>query len=152
MTARSPHRTLALCACALPALLLACHSPGVQRAHPAPSSGRVITAEDIQRTGATNAWDALKECGAPVSLRERWDGEPAGLQSKRGRSSMVIRSSDTPVVLLDGARLNDFRSLKQIAAHSIFEIRILSGIEGTVREGTNAGGGVIIIQTMARRD
>ena len=148
MTARSPHLTVSLCACTLFALLLACHPSGAQRVHPAPGRGRVITAEDIERSGATNAWDALRECGAPVSLREDWNGEPSQLQSRRGRSSIIIRHSDTPLVVVDGTRLVDFRSLKQIAAHSIFQIRILSGIEGTVYEGTNAGGGVIIVHTM----
>jgi outer membrane cobalamin receptor len=48
--------------------------------------------------------------------------------------------------------MNDFAMLRQIPARSVESIRILSGIDGTTYQGTNAGGGVIIIATWGRPD
>jgi outer membrane cobalamin receptor len=114
-------------------------------------SGRLITADQIRKTSATNAWEVLKNSASPLTLAER-NGEPASVRSRRGRSSLVLSQADVPILIVDGTRMNDFAMLRQIPAGSIESIRILNGIEGTTYQGTNAGGGVIIIATWARPD
>jgi len=129
-------------------------SLGLMACHTRPGTGdrswrdrQLISAADIQRSNATNAWDVLRRSGAMLSFREGPNGEPARLQTRRGRSSVQLRTSDTPLVIYDGARLVDFRVLRSIPANSIMTIRILNGIEGTQYQGTGAGGGVIIIES-----
>ena len=132
------------------ALIVTCVACGtgtrVLRPAPSPDGGRVITAEQIARSSATNAWDIVKQSGA-LSIKETYSGEPARLVSRRGRSSIYLAESDTPLVVLDGAFLSDFRVLKQIPAQTIETIRILSRAQGALRYGTRVGGGAIIILT-----
>lgn len=111
-------------------------------------SGDIITARAIAQSDARNAWEVLRRNGR-FTFDETADGEPTRLASHRGRSSIVLANSDTPLVYVDGARLLDVRVLRQITAESIESIRILSGIEGTTYYGTNAGAGVILIRTKA---
>lgn len=130
-------------------LIATCISCGtgerVLRPAPSPDGGRVITAEQIGRSSATNAWDIVKQSGA-LSIKETYSGEPARLVSRRGRSSIYL-DSDTPLVVMDGAVLPDFRVLKQIPAHAIETLRILSRAQGALQYGSNVGGGVIIVLT-----
>jgi len=104
----------------------------------------VISEEQIAASGAQTAWDAIRRHVASFTTSERRDGTPSRLQ-RRGKSSIYL--SDAPVVFLDGVRLADFRALDLVPARDIHSIRILSGIEGTTQYGTNAGNGVILIQT-----
>jgi hypothetical protein len=76
--------------------------------------------------------------------QEDRNGQPSSLR-RRGRSSLYL--DDAPMVLLDGVRVPDFRSLDNIEAQSIAVIYIYDGVEGTTRFGTNAGTGVIYIKT-----
>jgi hypothetical protein len=111
-------------------------------------SGEVITASAIARSHAKNAWEVL-EHNAHFTVAETVDGEPARIESRRGRSSILLTSSSTPLIYLDGAQLFDLRVLREITAGSIESIHLLNGIEGTTYYGTNAGAGVILIQTKA---
>jgi outer membrane cobalamin receptor len=139
-------RPAALLSLAAALSLAACH-PAASGARRSPRDRHLITAADIAGWNATNAWDVLRRSGAMLSFREGPNGEPARLQTRRGRSSVQLRTSDTPLVIYDGARLVDFRALRSIPANSIMTIRILNGIEGTQYQGTGAGGGVIIIES-----
>ncbi len=120
--------------------------------HPHGTSQRVgddadrilITEERIARSGALNAWEALKRLAPQFRYSERRDGRPTGLE-RRGRSSILL--DDAPRVFVDGADVVDFRSLTQIPASTILSIEILSGIEGTTYYGSNAVSGVILIRT-----
>lgn len=109
--------------------------------------GRVITAEQIRKSGATNAWDALRKTGTHLTMRETSNGQPSRLMN-RGPSSILL-SSD-PVVVIDGLRMIDFRTLNSVPAEIIASIRILAGHEGTTRYGTGAGNGVIVVETTPR--
>jgi outer membrane cobalamin receptor len=109
--------------------------------------GRVITAEQIRRSGATDAWDALRRVGTHLSMRESSQGQPARL-GNRGQSSLLLPSE--PLVVIDGVRMIDFRSLNSVPAEIIASIRILAGHEGTTRYGTGAGSGVIVVETRPR--
>ena len=120
--------------------------------HPHPASGPVgddgdrilITEERIARSGALNAWEALKRLAPQFRYGEKRDGRPTSLE-RRGRSSILL--DDAPRVFVDGADVVDFRSLTQIPASTILSIEILGGIEGTTYYGSNAVSGVILIHT-----
>jgi len=141
-------RPAALLTVAAALWLAACHHPG-SAARRAPRDRHLITATDIAGWNATNAWDALQRSGAALTFRETPGGDPARLQTRRGRSSILLRESDTPLVVLDGVRLTDYRALRQIPATTIHSIRILSAIDGTTYQGTGTTGGVILIATYA---
>lgn len=105
---------------------------------------QIITAEAIAESGANTAWDVLKYAAPHLKFREDRNGQPSRMW-RRGQASMVLNES--PMVILDGIRVPDFRTLDQIPASTIQQISILTGIEGTTYYGTNAMGGVILIRT-----
>ena len=124
-------------------LLTGCHLHAII---PVPSGGDhvLITQEQIERSGAQTAWEALKRLAPQFSFRENRNGQPSSLE-RRGRSSILL--SDAPLVFMDGAELTDFRSLNQIPASTLLSIEILNGIEGTSYYGSNAVSGVILFKT-----
>ena len=127
-------------------LLTACFAHVPQRGSgEAPSEGRLITAEEIDRSGARTAWEALRQV-TPVSMRETAAGKPRSI-SMRGHSSVHL--DDTPVVIVDGVPI-DLDMLRNIDARTIARIEILNGVQGTLRFGTGSGGGAIVITTRSR--
>ena len=102
----------------------------------------LITAEQIQKSGATTAWQVLKHHAPMLTLREDRNGRPQSM-GRRGRSSFVL--DEAPMVLVDGVRVPDFHALETIDAHSINSILIYDGVEGTTYYGTGAASGVIVI-------
>lgn len=127
------------------ALLLGC-GPAVQNvtSHGLPPGTFLITAEQIEKSGAHTAWQVLKQSAPMFQTSEDQNGRPAKL-GRRGRSSFLL--DDAPMVMLDGVRIPDFRSLEDIDAQSILSIYIYDAIEGTTYYGTNSGSGVIVIKT-----
>ena len=111
--------------------------------------GRVISSEQIEKMNVTTAWDVVRRSGFMVSASPDKQGRARSLQSRRGRSSIVLASSDTPLVILDGVRTSDFRVLDQVPARTLLYVRYLTGIEATVEQGTNAGGGLLEVRTRA---
>jgi len=111
-----------------------------------PSGTFLITAEQIEKTGARTAWQVLKQSAPMLQTSDDRNGRPAQL-GRRGRTSFLL--DDAPTILLDGVRIPDFRALDDIDAQSIFTIYIYCGIEGTTYYGTNSGSGVIVIKTKA---
>jgi outer membrane cobalamin receptor len=142
-----PVRFTCTFAVALLTTLAACHTarPNADDKS-AESGGRVITADEIARTHAPDAWELLKQTGA-FRTEETSNGEPIHLRSLRGRSSVVLKDADTPALIIDGARVTDIAVLRQIRADEIQLLRILNGRDGTTLYGTNSGAGVIIITT-----
>lgn len=112
-------------------------------------SGRIITEEMIASYRVTNAWEVLRRTGLYRMSRDAGTGRPAEIKSRRGRTSVVLYGSDIPRVIVDGARISDLRFLRDIPAASIAWIQLLNGMDGTVQEGTNSGGGVIVIVSKA---
>jgi TonB-dependent starch-binding outer membrane protein SusC len=108
-----------------------------------PPNGRVITGEQIERSGATNAWDALRRLGTHLTLTESGIGQA---QSIRHRGNSSVNLSNAPTVLVDGIR-HPPSSLQEVPANRIVEIRILGGVAGTSRYGTGSGNGVIVVTT-----
>lgn len=140
----------------LAALLLAgagCSSIRPSGGAPAPADdrngARYLSAEDIERSGARNAWEALRRLGT-VRLDESANGQPARIYSRRGRTSILL--DDSPIVVLDGTRLVDFGVLKAVSAASIVSIAFLNSSEGTLRHGTGTTGGAIVILTRDRNE
>ena len=130
----------------LAAVLSACAHRGAQRIEMIQTKPgeQIITAEAIAASGATTAWEVLKYAAPHLQLREDRNGQPSRMW-RRGRGSMVL--SEAPMVILDGIKVPDFRTLDQIPAATIQRISILTGLEGTTYYGTNALGGVILIRT-----
>ena len=123
---------------------LAC-GPSVQHANNHTATGGIlITEERIKESGGKTAWEVIKRAAPVFSTHESRTGRPAGME-RRGRVSILFE--DSPIVMLDGVRVSDFKVLDQIPAETIFSIYILTGAEGTTYYGTNAGGGVIEIRT-----
>ena len=104
----------------------------------------LITAEQIQKSGAHSAWQVLRERAPMLTLREDRNGRPASM-GRRGQSSFVL--DEAPMIMLDGARVPDFHALESIDAQSIFTILIYDGVEGTTYYGTDAVSGVVVIRT-----
>lgn len=126
------------------AALGACAGMSTGHVKPLRPDHRVITADEIEKSGATDAWEVLRKAGTYLSFRESYSGAPVRM-SRRGRSSIYL--DETPVVIVDGVRLIDFRALQQIRAQAILTVRILTGVQATAWHGNGAGGGAIVIET-----
>ena len=126
-------------------MLLGC-GPGVHSggSNAGPAGTFLITAEQIQRSGARTAWEALKQNAPMLTLRDDRNGRPASM-GRRGRSSFLL--DEAPVIMLDGVRVPDFHALDTIEAQSILTIVIYNGVEGTTYYGTDAVSGVVVIKT-----
>ncbi len=108
------------------------------------NGGKLITADQIERSGSHTAWEVLKHEAPMLTLQEDRNGQPVRIVW-HGRSSIYLE--DAPIVVLDGVRAADWKVLSQIPAGQIDTINIISGIEGTTYYGTNAASGVIDIHT-----
>ena len=104
----------------------------------------LITAEQIEKSGAHTAWQVLKQHAPMLTMREDRNGRPVSI-GRHGRASFLL--DEAPIILLDGVRVPDFHSLDAIDAQSIFTILIYDGVEGTTYYGTDAVSGVILIRT-----
>jgi hypothetical protein len=109
-----------------------------------PVNGKVITEQMIAATSAATAWDVVEQSGYFRMVSDPATGR-AGVHSHRGRTSMLINSSDVPRLIIDGARVSDLGRLRDIPAGSIAWIELLGGIAGASEEGTNSNAGVIRI-------
>ena len=127
-------------------VVLAAVLAGCGNRHPGerPASARFITAQQIERSGARDVWEVLKRHAPGLDMRETPSGEPTRLTS-RGVSSIYLTAE--PLVVLDGVRMVDFRSLRQIRAETVESIEIVSGADATRRYGTGGGNGAIVIKT-----
>ena len=109
-----------------------------------------ITADQIARlSGANDAWEVLRRSGIPITLLQESNGQPVRVRSRRGRNSIVLRGTDSPVIVVDGNRTNDPTTLRSIPANLIVYMRLYGAIDGTTAQGTGATGGVLEIQTRA---
>jgi len=128
------------------AALAACVSSSVPRAEPRVNR-EIITSEDIARSAYTNAWDLLRGKARRYDFSEDVFGRPRAIKIRRGRSTINMGGSDTPMILVDGARLVDFTTLRDLPCNAIESVELMSGINGTASQGTNSSAGVIYIHT-----
>ena len=110
-------------------------------------SAQFITSDEIARSGASNAWDLLRVRARAYEFSEDRYGRPRFIRTRRGRSTLSMSGADAPMVVLDGARLVDLVSLRDISTGDIESVELLNGIAGTATQGTNASAGVIYIHT-----
>jgi outer membrane cobalamin receptor len=79
-----------------------------------------------------------------MSFSENRNGQPSRL-GRRGRASIILQ--DSPLVFLDGVRMEDFRVLADLPAATLQDIWVLNGIDGTTYYGTDAVAGVVLVRT-----
>jgi outer membrane cobalamin receptor len=112
----------------------------------------VISGDQIDAQHVQNAWEALRQLVPRYSYSEDRAGRPLAISGHRGRSSILLASSEQPVVLVDGARLTSLDVLQQMPPDAIDRIELRRGTRGTTVEGTDAGAGVIYIHTRSGSD
>ena len=122
------------------ASLAACTvAPAATRPHPA--GGDLVTAEQIQRSGARTAWQVLER--RPGLLRTG-----TGVGGRTFRSNPGAPGSGTPLLIVDGVRMVDLDVLRSIPAESIRSIELLNSVDAPTYPG--AAHGVIIVRTAPR--
>ncbi len=103
----------------------------------------VVTAEQIEESGAKNAAEALESVAGFSSLDYGYPGSVRAPSLRGAASSQVL-------VIVDGVRRNDARSgnvdLADIPAESIERIEVLKGGASSLY-GADAVGGVIVVTT-----
>jgi outer membrane cobalamin receptor len=128
------------------AALAACVTSRVPPAEPR-GNREVITSDDIAKSSYTNAWDLLRGKARRYDFSEDIFGRPRAIKIRRGRSTINMAGSDTPMIIVDGARVIDFTSLRDLPCDAIESVELMSGINGTASQGTNSMAGVIYIHT-----
>ena len=134
------------------ALLVASVSGCASAHHGAGSTARrdpnLITREDIVRSGATDAFEALRLANTHISLSEA-RGQMTLTRdvqaTSRGRSSLVL-SAQMLLVVDDVQRLS-VAALHDIPADNVAWIRVLTSLEATPLYGTEGGNGAIVVRT-----
>lgn len=127
-------------------LTLGCAVPASTSRKSTPGSGRIITADVVQRWNVADAYEALERVGGYTVQEGR--GGSARVSQRRGQNS-IVNGGGAPVLVLDGIRDVNPNVLRQIRASSILSIEILSGADATIRYGTGAASGAIIFTTRA---
>ncbi len=107
----------------------------------------VISSEQIDAQHSANAWDLLRQLVPRYTYVEDRAGRAVSIRGHRGRSSIALASSESPIVIVDGARLSAVDVLQQMPTDAIDRIELRGASRGTSTEGTGAGGGVIYIHT-----
>ena len=128
------------------ASLSSCAATGHRWAEPH-ARADFISSDEIARSSSTNVWDLLRQRAQQYNFAEDRYGRPRFITTKRGRSTIVLAGSDSPLVLIDGARLTDVAALRDMSTDSVESIELQNGINGTSSQGTNAPAGVIYIHT-----
>jgi hypothetical protein len=108
--------------------------------------GQRFTGDQVRRSGATNAWQALQQLASHMNLREDRAGRPSRV-TRRGQESVLL--SENPIVVIDGA-VSEFRLLEQLPVRDVHEIRVLTGSQATTRFGMRAANGAIVVVTVGR--
>ncbi len=126
--------------------LTACSAPRAgSDADPPSPGGQFITWEQIQRSGASTAWEALKYTVRTHRFTEDSRGNPVRIVASRGQGSLVLR--EDPLIFLDGARMSEITVLRMIPANNLFSIQVFTGPDATTHFGTSAVAGVILLET-----
>ena len=126
----------------------------------------VITEEDIDRLPATQI-DQILQSNAPSAQIRLSSGQPGTASIIRTRGAISASSSSTPVIIVDGIRVDNLNSnpalglgtgganvsaLADIPVESIEKIEYIKGGAATTLYGADAANGVIQIITKKGRD
>jgi hypothetical protein len=123
-------RTLAIAAAAL----LTLGGCGPKSHHVTPPDRNLITADEIAKSNATNAYEAVERL-RPAFLRTR------------GSQSLQNQEPPTAMIYVDGMRYGPLQTLSSVPAMGIVSIQYLNAIEATQRFGFGNEGGAIMITT-----
>lgn len=110
----------------------ACHGRNTWDS-PAPSRN-LITRIEIEESRANSAWDAV------VKLR-------GNFMASRGANSLMLMVNKEPTVFLDDVEYGNLRTLKQIPASAVAEIRFIEGWNAEAKFGPGHAAGVIQVYT-----
>ncbi len=140
--------TISLAVCFL-AMSVACASNPPRRAAEDGSEfgDAVITGDQIDAQHAANAWELLRKLAPRYHYVEDRGGRAVAINGHRGRSSISLASSESLLVIVDGARLSSLDVLQEMPTEAIDRIELRGSSRGTSKEGTGAGAGVIYIHT-----
>lgn len=130
-------------------LLLLTLAPGCGSVHSQSGAGsaepgRLITEEQIGLSRARNAWEVLQRGDTRFAL---WAGGAGQTAQIPGRHPNGLAEIGDPLVVVDGAVMLGIDILRDILAHRITSIRVVTGIEATRHYGARAGNGAIVIRT-----
>ncbi len=144
MSASFNPRTL-IAAAVLLGIIARCKSFHPAPVVPANGSDRIlITAAMIVRSGGQTAWEVLRREAPQMGYGENRNGQATGM-ARRGHSSILLK--DSPMLFIDGVRIQELATLQQLPASTLQSIEVLTGSEGTTYYGTDAVGGVILVRT-----
>ena len=117
------------------------HPQSGQQASAPDSQGatRYVSQEQIQRSGASTAWQALQYT-VPF-----YRFEASGKVRHRGVGSIILH--DQPQIVLDGVTLTEVTMLMAMPATDLESIRVMDAPTATTYYGTNSSAGVILIRT-----
>lgn len=111
--------------------------------------GVILTAVDIYQLGARDAMEAVERAQTKLQIQRVRNGDPVRI-TQRGVSSFYLNPEI--LVIVDGSRVStSVRHLQSIPAESIRFIQILTAREAAMKWGSEAGNGVILVSTSARR-
>jgi hypothetical protein len=110
-------------------ILIACASGG---AH----DGNVITAPELSRSKAQNAYDAIRQI-SPEMLRTRDPG------------TMVYFKARQPLVAVDNTLVGGVEVLRTLPTGKVARIEYVNSWLAAKRYGTGFGNGVVLIETRA---
>ena len=115
-------------------LLLVLVSCTRQTSRPTGGDRDVITEEEIAATSAINAYEVVQK------LR-------GNFLSNRGKTTILGKSSSTPIVFVDGVRYGEIPSLRNISSTTVQSIRLYRAWEAQQKYGNDVMGGVIEVTT-----
>jgi outer membrane receptor for ferrienterochelin and colicin len=141
------HMTSRVTICLAAFSLCACASASRTNSAPQAPGKQIITADEISKSGLNNVWDLLRNRAVGYDFSEDRYGRPRAIRTRRGRTSLSIKDSDSPLVIIDGARVTDVSALRDLSTDAIDSVELMNGIAGTANQGTNASAGVIYIHT-----
>ena len=116
------------------AALISLAACGKQSTHVAPQNRNLITSDEIAKSNAGNAYEAVERL-RPAFLRTR------------GAQSIQNPTPATPMIYVDGMRYGALQSLVQIPALGIISIQYLSPLDASQRFGLGNEGGAILVST-----
>ena len=120
------------------------------RGSAAPTAGReiLITESEIARMSVRTAWDAVRLRVPRFSYAQDEKGRPEGVRIQPQRS---VFADETPLLVVDGARVGDILYLNQIPASDVRAIHILDSEAATPLYGIVAAGGAVVVETKQGR-
>jgi len=116
------------------ALLTMAACAGPKSRHVAPKDRNLITADEIARANASNAYEIVERL-RPAFLRTR------------GAESLQNPTPPTPIIYLDGMRYGTLQTLASVPAIGILSIQYMNAIDATQRYGFGHEGGALLITT-----